>query len=94
MFSALGTISAAGTLVFVSKESLAATLYILSMLKVAVMAISVFLFFNMRQEREDYFYINIGQHPRKLLGMALCTDAATYITICTLIMIARYVFNW
>lgn len=91
--SAAGTLSVAGTLVMVGSSALASTFCITSMLKAALTAISVLLLRSMRQKSEDYFYINLGQHPKKLLGLALCADAAAYIIACSLILFVRYVSN-
>ena len=93
VISIAGTLAVTGTLVLVGSNSLVAALSILSMLKAALTAISVLLLFSMRQKREDYFYINIGLHPRKLLGMALCADAATYIIACSLVLFVRHALN-
>lgn len=88
-----GTASAAGALALTSYGSIAATFCILCILKAATTAIAVLLFKSMRKPEEDYFYINIGQHPVKLLKTALCADAAIYILACSLIILLRYVIN-
>ena len=89
----IGTASAAVALALTSNEATASTFCILCILKVATTAIAVLLFKSMRKPEEDFFYINIGQHPNKLLKTALCADAAIYIIICFLILLLRYVIN-
>ena len=92
--SGLSTLAGAGTLLMVGSKTFLSALYIVTLLKVLCDAVSVVLLKLMAREREYYFYINIGQHPRKLLKMALCFDAFIYFTVCLFIFVIRYVFNF
>lgn len=92
--SGLSTLAGASTLLMVGSKTFLSALYIVTLLKVLVVAVSVVLLKLMAREREYYFYINIGHHPRKLLKMALCSDAVIYFTVCLFISVIRYVFNF
>lgn len=92
--SGLATLAGASTLLLVGNKSLLPAFYIVTLLKVLVVAVSVMLLKIMAREREYYFYINIGMHPRKLLKTALSFDAVIYFTICLFILVLRYVFNF
>lgn len=92
--SGLSTLAGASTLLMVGSKTFLSALYIVTLLKVLCDAVSVVLLKLMAREREYYFYINIGQHPRKLLKMALCSDAVIYFTVCLFISVLRYVFNF
>lgn len=94
LISGVGTLAAASSLFLVGGKSLLPTFYIVTLLKVIVVAASVVLLKIMAREREYYFYINIGQHPSKLLKMAFCFDAFIYFTVCLFIFVLRYVFNF
>ncbi len=92
LISGAGTLAAAGVLAFVGKELMTEAFVMITFLKMGLAAMSVALLRMLSRGREDYFYINLGQHPTKLLKMAVCLDAAIYIFLCMLIMILRHVF--
>lgn len=92
--SGLSTLAGASTLLMVGSKAFLSALYIVTLLKVLCDAVSVVLLKLMAREREYYFYVNIGQHPRKLLKMALCFNAVIYFTACLFISVIRYVFNF
>lgn len=92
LISGAGTLAAAGVLAFVGKELMTEAFVMITFLKIGLAPMSVALLRMLSRGREDYFYINLGQHPTKLLKMAVCLDAAVYISLCMLIMLLRHVF--
>lgn len=94
LISAVATLAAICTLFMVGEKALLPAFYILTLLKVLGVAVSVVFLKIMARDREYYFYVNIGQHPKKLLRMALFYDAVIYFTVCLFIFVLRYVFNF
>ena len=90
--SGAGTLAAAGVLVFVGKEFMTEAFVMITFLKIGLAAMSVALLKMLSRGREDYFYINLGQHPNKLLKMGIYLDLAIYISLCILIILLRNVF--
>lgn len=93
MISGAGTFAVLLLTAVTAKENLIATVSIASVLKILICAITVLLFRMIGAKHLEWFYINIGLHPRKLLKWAISADAAVYITACTMIIILKNVLN-
>lgn len=92
LISGAGLLAASGVLAFVGRELMTEAFVMVTLLKMGLAVMSVALLRMLSRGREDYFYINLGQHPTKLLKMAVSLDAAVYISLCMVIMLLRYVF--
>lgn len=92
LISGAGTLAAAGVLPFVGRELMIEAFVMVTLLKMGLAAMAVALLKMLSSGRGDFFYINLGQHPSKLLKMAVCMDSAIYISLCILIMLMRNVF--
>ncbi len=94
VISGFGTLSAGGVLLMVGNKALIPSLYIVTLLKILMLGVLLLCFKIMSSGNLDYFYINVGWHPRKLLRLAVCIDSVTYTLVCILILLFRYVFNF
>lgn len=92
LISGAGTLAAAGVLAFVGRELITEVFVINSILKMGLVAAAVVLLKLLSREGGEYFYINLGQHPNKLLKMGICLDLAIYFSLSILIIILRNVF--
>lgn len=92
--SGFGTLSAMGVLLMVGNKALIPSLYVATLLKMLMLGVLLLCFKIMSSGKQDYFYINVGWHPRKLLRLAICIDSVTYILFCILVLLLRYVFNF
>lgn len=89
--SGLGSLAAFMLWIGVSIESLFDAVTLATVLKILIIAIINILFRMLASKDREYFYINIGIHPRVLLKWSILFDATTYIAGATLIIIIRNV---
>lgn len=89
--SGLGSLAAFLLWIHVSIESLFDAVMLATVLKILITAIINLLFRILAAKERDYFYINIGIHPRILLMWSISLDVATYIAGATLIILIRNV---
>lgn len=92
LVSGAGTLVSAGVLALVGRELLTEMLVLNFILKLGLVAVAVVLLRVLSSGREEYFYINLGQHPNRLLKMGICLDLGIYISLCILIILLRNVF--
>ena len=91
IISGIGSLAIFALLANVSLNSLIVTTITATMFKMVITALAAILFRMMVSKDRDYFYINIGLHPSRLLKWSICSDYAIYLTVCTLIIIIRHV---
>lgn len=93
IISGLGSLSAMLTLSITGKESMTGSFFALTFLKLVIAAIALILFKLLTSKDQEFFYINIGLHPRLLLRCAVVIDLSLYFFICILIMVFRNVIG-
>ena len=89
--SGLGSIAAFMLWLNVSVESLFDAVTLATVLKILIIAIVNILFRMLVSKDSDYFYINIGIHPRILLRWSILLDTTVYIAGAALIILLRNV---
>ena len=89
--SVLGRLDAFLLWIHVSIESLFDAVTLATVLKILITAIINLMSRILAAKERDYFYINIGIHPRILLMWSISLDVATYIAGATLIILIRNV---
>ena len=90
IISGLGSISAAMLMIMISIERLRMAVTTGMVLKSVILAIATLLFKMLTSKDQEFFYINLGLHPSRLLRWAILTDLVMYLIICTLIIIIRH----
>lgn len=90
IISGLGSISAATLMIMISIERLTTGFTTATVLKLVILAIATLLFKMLTSKDQEFFYINIGLHPSRLLRWAILIDLAIFFILCTLIMIIRH----
>ena len=90
IFSGLVTIAISALLLLVGKEILVDLFFMVTILRYAIVAAVTLLFRLTSSKSQECFYINLGQHPSKLLKLALGLDSVIYITLCLTIIFIRY----
>lgn len=89
IISGLGSLSASMLLCMISKEGLTTAFITATVLKFVITAIASLLFKMLTSRDQDYFYINIGLHPSKLLTWAILADMVMYFILSILIIVIR-----
>jgi len=90
VFSGLVTLAISALLLLVGKEILVDLFFMVTILRYAIVAAVTLLFRLTSSKAQECFYINLGQHPSKLLKLALGLDSVIYITLCLTIIFIRY----
>lgn len=91
IISGTGSLAIFALLANVSLNSLIVTTITATMFKMVITALAAILFRMMVSKDRDYFYINIGLHPSKLLKWSICSDYTVYLAICIFIIVIRHV---
>ncbi len=89
--SGAGTIIAFLFMASVSIGSLSDFVMLATVLKLLIIAISFLLLRILASKDRDYFYINVGIHPRILMRWSISLDVAVYFAGCILITLIRNV---
>lgn len=90
IISGTGSTLALLLMMSVSISSLTDTMMTATILKILITAISALLFRMLASKDREYFYINVGVHPKLLLKWAISLDAAAYIVLSILIIVIRH----
>ena len=90
VFSGLATLAISALLLLVGKEILVDFFFMITILRYAIVAAVTLLFRLTSSRAQECFYINLGQHPSRLLKLALGLDSVIYITLCTTIIFIRH----
>ena len=93
IISGLGSISAMLTLAMVGKGSMTGSFFAMTFLKLVISAIALILFKLLTSKDQEFFYINIGLHPRLLVRWAVAIDLKLYFSICIFIIVFRNVIS-
>lgn len=93
IITGLGSLSAAMLLCMISKGNLTTAFNTAIVLKLVITAIATLLFNMLTSKDQDYFYINIGLHPSKLLRWAILADILVFLILSTLIILIRNVIS-
>ena len=93
IISGLGSLSASMLLCMISKEGLTTAFITATVLKLVITAIAALLFRMLTSKDQEFFYINIGLHPFKLLRWAIMADISMYLILSTLIIVIRNVIS-
>lgn len=91
IISGVGSLAAFLLLSSVSIGSLSDTVMTATILKLLITAISFILLRMLASKDRDYFYINVGIHPRILMRWSISLDVAVYFAGCILITLIRNV---
>ncbi len=89
--SGIGSIVAFMFMAKVSIGSLSDFIMLATVLKLLIIAISFLLLRILASKDRDYFYINVGIHPRILMRWSISLDVAVYFAGCILITLIRNV---
>ena len=89
--SGMGSIVAFLFMAKVGIGSLSDFIMLATILKILIISISFLLLRMLASKDRDYFYINIGIHPRILMRWSITLDASVYLAGCILITIIRNV---
>lgn len=90
VFSGLATLAISALLLLVGKEILVDFFFMITILRYAIVAAVTLLFRLTSSRAQECFYINLGQHPSRLLKLALGLDSVIYITLCMTIIFIRH----
>ena len=90
VFSGLATLAISALLLLVDKEILVDFFFMITILRYAIVAAVTLLFRLTSSRAQECFYINLGQHPSRLLKLALGLDSVIYITLCMTIIFIRH----
>lgn len=78
-------------LTMTSIESLATLFMVFTFLKILAESLTVLLFNSLKSKGQDYFYINLGLHPKNLLIWEISIEAILYILLFIPLIIIRNV---